>query len=354
MKNAMWTILVIIIAGILSASVYNLQAKENEIAYDDDQEGLNEQIVIKFSHVVAENTPKGLAAQKFADLVQEKTNNRVKVEVFPNGMLYSDEEELEALKEGDIQMIAPATSKLSSVVPELQIIDLPYAFPTYEAVNEALNGEIGTTLLSKMKQKNLVGLSFWSNGFKQVSSNRNPLIEPDDFKGQTFRIMPSEVIESQFQALDASTSRVPFNLTYRNLEYGRLNGQENTLSNIYSKKFFEVQKYMTISNHGFLGYVLLMDKNFWEDIPEDIQEDITEAMEEATKWNQHYAVIMNKSALDKIEETSDIKVYHLTPGEKERWMNEFESVYRKFEPLIGKDLMNKLESVRNKYRLNSE
>jgi tripartite ATP-independent transporter DctP family solute receptor len=352
MKKFMWSIMLIMISGLLIFTIYNIQAKEKNIVYDDEQAGLNEQIIIKFSHVVAENTPKGLAAQKFAELVQEKTNNRVKVEVFPNGMLYSDEEELEALEQGTIQMIAPASSKVTNLFPELNLLDLPFAFPTYEAVNKALTGEIGNELLKVTHTNQLIGFSFWNNGFKQVTSNQGPLIQPEDFHGQHFRIMPGNVIEEQFNTLNVQTRQIPFNLTYLNLENGTITGQENTLSNIYSKKFYEVQEHMTISNHGLLSYVVLMNKSFWSDLPLDIQGSIAEAMQEATEWNLQHAVIMNEQALKRIKKNSDIRIHELTETEKKSWMKEFNQVYDKFEPIIGKDLLIKLQKLRNSFIVN--
>ncbi|MDC3423284.1 DctP family TRAP transporter solute-binding subunit [Aquibacillus sp. 3ASR75-11] len=346
MKKVMWVLLVSMFLGLLLYTTFNLLSNDKDIVYDDEQEGLNDQIIIKFSYVVAENTPKALTAQKFAELAQEKTNGRVKVEVFPNGILYSDEEEIEAIKNGNVQMIAPASSKVTSIFPELNLLDLPFAFPTYESIDEALTGEIGKSLLKATNTDRLIGFSLWNNGFKQVTSNRGSLTQPEDFQGQYFRVMPGDVIEKQFDLLNVQTSQIPFNLTYLNLENGTITGQENTLSNIYSKKFYEVQDHMTISNHGLLSYVVLMNKDFWNGLPQDIQKSLNEAMEEATDWNLQNALTMNKNALEKIKKKSDIHIHELTREEKESWMKELNPVYEQFEPVIGKELLSKLQSLR--------
>jgi len=337
-KKAIITI--ILLLTIMSLFFY--QKQENKYPYDDEQAGLNEQIVIKFSHVVAQNTPKGQAAEKFANLVQEKTDNQVRVEVFSNGSLYTEKEAIEALRQGSIQMIAPATSKMSTLFPKLELFDLPYAFPTYDAIYEVFNGEIGSQLLESMERENLVGLSFWSNGFKQVTSSKRPLIQPQDFSNHRFRIMPSNVIEQQFETLHAETSRIPFNLTYRNIENGQIDGQENTISNIYSKNFHELQDYMTISNHGFLSYVVVMDQKFWDTLPHDIQAAIEEAMEETTDWNQQHAMETNQQALKLLKKSSDIQINELTDAEKEAWKQQLQPVYDKFQPTIGEEWIEKL------------
>jgi C4-dicarboxylate-binding protein DctP len=352
MKNYIWVLIFVSIGIIVAFMIgFDFQPITDPLAFDDEQDGLDEQIVIKFSHVVAENTPKGLAAQKFAELVHQKTNNKVKVEVFANGILYSDLNEIEALKEGSVQMIAPASSKLSTLFPEWQVLDLPFAFPTYEAVAEAFEGDIGVRLFKLLERESFKGMAFWNNGFKQVTSNQGPLIYPSDFKGQLFRIMPSEVIEAQFDALQARTSKIPFNQTYRHLENHEIDGQENTLSNIYSKKFYEVQQYMTISNHGFLGYAVLMNKDFWNGLPEDIQQRILEAVNETTQWIQEYAVQINQQTLDKIKADSSIQIHHLTPEEKSNWANHLNPIYTQFEPIIGSELMDEVRKIRDTYKV---
>ncbi|MCM3718989.1 DctP family TRAP transporter solute-binding subunit [Fictibacillus phosphorivorans] len=325
---------------------FHSRFSEGTLPFDDDQKGIKDQVVIKFSHVVAENTPKGLAAQRFAKLVNEKSEGKIKVEVVPNGGLYSDQEELEALKRGDIQMIAPATTKLSTFSPKFQVLDLPYAMPTRESMIEVLNGDIGKTLLQSLTNSNMKGLTFWTNGFKQITTNDGPLKSPSDLKGQTFRIMPSPLLEKQFQLLNAKAVGLDFNETYRLLESGELNGEENTISNIYSKKFFDVQSHLTVSDHGFLGYAVIMNEDFWNGLSKSQQQILKESLQETTTWNQTYSFEMNDEQLRLIEKQSEIEIYHLTKEEKRKWADFFEPVYKAFDEEIGTELIEQIKKVR--------
>jgi C4-dicarboxylate-binding protein DctP len=345
-------IAVLLLAGLAASVWIGFHAKfsEGNLPYDDDQSGIKDQVVIKFSHVVAENTPKGRAAQRFAKRVDEKSNGRIKVEVIPNGGLYSDREELEALQRGDVQMIAPATTKLSSYSSKWQVLDLPYSMPSRESIIEALNGEIGKTLLGSLEKNNLKGLTLWTNGLKQITSNDGPVVHPSDLLGQTIRIMPSPVLEKQFQRAGAKAVRLDFNETYRLLESGELNGEENTISNIYSKKFFDVQSNLTISDHGFLGYAVIMSRDFWLTLTDEEQSIISEALDETTKWNQMQSFKMNDEQLSLIEKNSTIEIHRLSDEEKREWAKRWEPVYREFEDVIGKDLMTKIIKLRDKYR----
>jgi tripartite ATP-independent transporter DctP family solute receptor len=311
--------------------------------YDDEQKGLKEQIVINFSHVVAENTPKGLAAQKFAEIVNNKSEGRVKVEVFPNGVLYSDDEEMDALMRNDVQMIAPSFSKMTEMMPEWQMFDLPFIFEDYEEVEEAFMGDVGRKLLTLLEDEDIKGLALWSNGFKQMTSNNRPLLEPSDFKGQRFRIMPSEVIEEQFRLLGAEPKVVPFNQVYESLEKHQFDGQENTISNIYSKRFYQLQRYMTISNHGYLGYAVLMNEDFWKRLPPGVQILLTDAMKETTTWIWEQAKLMNEEQLQYIKEESNIKVYYLTEEEKKKWRQKFQPIYNNFEEEATEELVKMIK-----------
>jgi tripartite ATP-independent transporter DctP family solute receptor len=315
-----------------------------KMGYDEEQEGLSERIIIKFSHVVAENTPKGLAVDRFSKLVKEKTKGRVEVQVFPNGILYSDNTELDALMQGEVQMIAPAYSKLSNQIPPWLAMDLPYAFRDEADVQRAVNGEIGRMLFQTLEPFNIKGMAFWSNGFKQFTSNQ--LIHmPEDLQGQRFRIMPSKVLRAQFQALGAETEDAPFTDVYGKLADGAVDGQENTISNIYTKRLFQVQKYMTISNHGYLGYAVIMNRSFWEKLPPDIQADIEEAMQESTTYINELAVSMNERQLQQMKKESTMEIHELTPQEQDVWRQAMQPVYTKFAPSIGKPLMDQIKKL---------
>ncbi|NSL51363.1 TRAP transporter substrate-binding protein [Calidifontibacillus erzurumensis] len=345
MKVFIATSIVIIICFIFIFVGFELNNENNSLTYDYEQEDLSNQIVINFSHVVAENTPKGLAAQKFAKLTERKTNGKVKVAVFPNGVLYAEGEEVDALIRGEVQMIAPAYSNMSELIPEWLILDLPYIFKDYEHVEAVLNGEVGKALLEKLQKHNIKGVAFWSNGFKQMTSNRNPLRKPSDFLGQRFRIMPSKALEDQFRMLGVRTNAMPFNQVYPNLENRFLDGQENTISNIYSKGFYKVQKYMTISNHGYLGYAVMMNQEFWDSLPEDLQQKIQEAMDETTDWLFSESIAINQQQLELIKSSSDIQIYELTDEERQQWIDFFQPLYEEYGERYGEKWIQEIQKL---------
>jgi tripartite ATP-independent transporter DctP family solute receptor len=344
MKKKWWMLFLVLLVCLGSAWLLLTPHFRNEnMVYDDEQQGLKKQIVIYFSHVVAENTPKGLAAQKFADLVEKKTNGRVKVEVFPNGSLYSDGEEMDALLRGDVQMIAPSFSKVTELIPEWQVLDLPYLFQDYHDVKRTFTGSVGEQLLAMLDSKGIKGLALWSNGFKQMMSTTRPLVRPNDFRGLRFRIMPSEVIEKQFHLLGGEPIVVSFDHVYRSLENHEFDGQENTISNIYSKGFYKFQPYITISNHGYLGYAVMMNKSFWESLPKDIQQKITEAIQETTMWNLQQSKKQNEQELEKIKQNKNIHVYELSEEEKKRWEQKFAPLYGQFTEEFGDKLLREIK-----------
>ncbi|WP_338753228.1 DctP family TRAP transporter solute-binding subunit [Bacillus sp. FJAT-52991] len=319
---------------------------QHPLVYDDEQQELDQIITIRFSHVVAENTPKGLAAQRFAELVHKKSKGRIQVEVYQNGILYDDDTELDAVKNGKVEMIAPSYSKLTDIVPQWKVLDLPFLFRNDEHVQAVLTGDTGTKLLKMLDDEEMLGLSFWSNGFKQMTSSTKPLMEPKDFEKQTFRTMPGQMIEEQFRLLHARTVSMPFNEVYRSLEMQQIDGQENTISNIYSKRLYQVQKHMTISNHGYLGYVVIVNKDFWDDLPTDMKNIITEALQETTAWNMDMAKKMNETQLQDIRHSSPIKIYELTDQEKQQWKKVFKPLYEQIEQTPSKQLMKEIQEIR--------
>ncbi|WP_031405562.1 TRAP transporter substrate-binding protein [Geobacillus vulcani] len=337
-----WAILLFVGFGLIGWAA-SRQLGHEPLVYDDEQKGLKKQIIIYFSHVVAENTPKGLAAQKFAELVEQKTNGRVKVEVFPNGSLYSDGEELDALLRGDVQMIAPSFSKVTELIPEWQVLDLPFLFRDDEHVRCVLTGKVGVELLQMLEAKGIKGLAFWSNGFKQMMGTNRPLIKPDDFRGLRFRIMPSEVIEKQFRLLGGEPVAVSFDRVYQELEQHKFDGQENTISNIYSKGFYKFQPYITISDHGYLGYVVMMNQSFWDHLPKDIQRSIEEAMAEATHWNWKQSTEQNEQELRQLERRGGVHLYMLSEMDKKKWKQTFTPLYEEFTRQFGSKLLNEVK-----------
>ncbi|ARP41614.1 C4-dicarboxylate-binding periplasmic protein [Geobacillus thermodenitrificans] len=341
----LWVLLLMIGIGLVAWNV-SRQADQERIVYDDEQKGLQKQIIIYFSHVVAENTPKGLAAQKFAELVEQKTNGRVKVEVFANGSLYSDGEELDALLRGDVQMIAPSFSKVTELIPEWQVLDLPFLFRDDDDVRRVFTGKVGAELLGMLEEKGIKGLAFWSNGFKQMMGTTRPLIEPDDFRGLRFRIMPSEVIDKQFRLLGGEPVAVSFDHVYRALEQHEFDGQENTISNIYSKGFYKFQPYITISNHGYLGYAVMMNRSFWDSLPKEIQQKIAEAMTEATQWNLRQSKAQNERELQQLKQQKSVQLYLLSEEERKRWEQKFAPLYKEFTRQFGSRMLNEIKGFR--------
>ena len=338
-----------ILIGLLTAVGFGFSSQFNNGPgiYDDEQNGLNQQTVIRFSFVVAENTPKGLAAQKFAQLVKEKTKDTIKVELFPNGTLFNETDEVEALQRGSIQMIAPSFSNISEVVPEWMVMDLPFAFQNENAVEKAFRGRIGEILMRKLEPKGMIGLGFWSNGFQQMTSNRGMIVHPDDFRDLKIRILPSKIIEAQFRQLKAKTIPIPFNQVYRSMETGEVDAGENTISNIYSKRLYQVQKYLTISNHAYLGYGVLMNKAFWEKLSDDQQQVITQARQEATIWANQNAVSLNLKQWDELKKTGQMSVHILTDEERNEWKQALDPVYVEAQSYVGKELIEAVNELRH-------
>ncbi|MEO8922895.1 MAG: TRAP transporter substrate-binding protein, partial [Caldimonas sp.] len=252
------------------------------------------QIIIKFSHVVADQTPKGQAALKFKELAEKKLRGKVQVQVFPNSQLYGDAKELEALLLGDVQFIAPSLSKFDRYTKKLQVFDLPFLFDNVEAVDRFQSSAQGKALLESMTGRGLRGLAYWHNGMKQLSDDKDVLKRPEDVKGLKFRIQASDVLEAQFKALGANPQKMAFSEVYQALQTGVVDGQENTWSNIYSQKFFEVQKTIAETNHGVIDYMVVTNEKWWSGLPPDIRQGLSEAMVEATAYGNKLANDINE------------------------------------------------------------
>lgn len=299
-------------------------------------------IVIKFSHVVTRDTPKGQAAERFKLLAEQATKGRVKVEVYPNSQLYKDKEELEALQLGAVQMLAPSLAKFGPLgVKEFEAFDLPYIFPSKAVLNSVTEGPIGRSLLKKLETKGITGLAFWDNGFKVMSANK-PLHRPADFKDLRMRIQSSKVLDAQMRALGASPQVLAFSDVYQALQTGVVEGTENPPSNMYTQKMHEVQKHLTVSNHGYLGYAVIVNKKFWDGLPTDIRRALDNAMKEATVYEKTIAQRDNDAALEAIRKTGKTHVYNLTPQEQAEWRAAMVPVQRAMESRIGKDLISSI------------
>ena len=297
-------------------------------------------IVIKFSHVVAPNTPKGKGADKFKELAEKYTNGKVKVEVYPNSTLYKDKEELEALQLGAVQMLAPSNSKFGPIgVRDFEVFDLPYLLPNKTALRKVTEGPLGKAMLKKLETKGMIGLAYWDNGFKEMSANR-PLRMPEDYRGLKFRIQSSKVLEAQFRALGAIPQVMAFSEVYQALQTGVVDGQENTPSNMYTQKFHEVQKYTTLTNHGYIGYVVVVNKKFWDDLPADIRTQLTKAMDEATVYSNDISEKENAEALEDIKKSGKTELITPTAAETAAMRKAMEPLFQDMASRVGKQLID--------------
>src|SRR5690242_15825609 len=296
-------------------------------------------IVIKFSHVVATNTPKGLAAEKFKELAEKYTNGKVKVEVYPNSTLYKDKEELEALQLGAVQMLAPSNSKFGPIgIKDFEVFDLPYLLPNKAALRKVTEGPLGQAMLKKLETKGMVGLAYWDNGFKQMSANK-PLRMPEDYKGLKFRIQSSKVLEAQFRALGAIPQVMAFSEVYQALQTGVVDGQENTASNMYTQKMHEVQKFTTITDHGYIGYVVVANKKFWDGLPADIRGQLEKAMHEATEYSNDISAKENAEAWEDIKKSGKTQIIIPTAAENAAMRKAMEPLYTEMSSRVGKQLI---------------
>jgi C4-dicarboxylate-binding protein DctP len=296
-------------------------------------------IVIKFSHVVAEATPKGQGALKFKEIAEKLLPGKVQVQVFPSSQLFGDAKEVEALLLGDVQFIAPSLSKFDRYTKKIQLYDLPFLFDDIAAVDRFQQSKDGQDLLGAMKNRNLQGLAYWHNGMKQLSTNRDKLERPEDVKGLKFRIQASDVLEAQFRALGANPQKMAFSEVYQALQTGVVDGQENTWSNMYSQKFYEVQKTIANTNHGVIDYMVVTNAKWWDGLPEDIRKGLKQAMDEATAYANKMANDFNERDRKLIADAGKARIQTLTKDDVAAWRKAMEPVWQKFEGDIGKDLI---------------
>lgn len=300
-------------------------------------------IIIKFSHVVATDTPKGKGAEKFKELAEKYTNGKVKIEVYPNSTLYKDKEELEALQLGSVQMLAPSNSKFGPLgIREFEVFDLPYILPDLKTLRKVTEGPLGARLLKQLEPKGITGLAYWDNGFKQMSANKK-LVTPADYQGVKFRIQSSRVLQAQFKALSSLPQVMAFSEVYQALQTGVVDGQENTWSNIYTQKMHEVQKYITETNHGYIGYVVIVNKKFWDDLPADIRDQLSKAMKEATDFNNAQSQKENDDALAEIKKSGKSEIIKLTLEQDAAMRKAMEPVYKDAASRVGQPLIDEFQ-----------
>ncbi|HEX7559890.1 MAG TPA: TRAP transporter substrate-binding protein [Usitatibacter sp.] len=299
-------------------------------------------IVIKFSHVVALDTPKGKAAERFKQLAEERTKGRVKVEVYANSTLYKDNEEVDALQLGAVQMLAPSLAKFGPLgVREFEVFDLPYLFDNYDELHKVTRGPVGASLMRKLDSKGIVGLAYWDNGFMDMSANK-ALRKPEDFRGLKMRIQSSKVLDAQMRALGASPQVMAFSEVYQALQTGVVDGTENPPSNFFTQKMNEVQKFLTLSDHHYLGYAVIANKKFWDGLPPDIRKTLEGAMADATKYADDIAKKENDDALEAGKKAGKTEIITLTPAEKLAWKRALVKVHKESESRVGKDLIESI------------
>lgn len=304
-------------------------------------------IIIKFSHVVAPDTPKGKASLKFQELAEKYTNGKVKVEIYPNSQLYKDKEELEALQLGAVQMLAPSLAKFGPLgVKEFEVFDLPFILPDKAALNRVTKGPIGKGLLEKLSPKGIKGLAYWDNGFKIMSANK-PMHKVADFQGLKMRIQSSKVLEAEMRALGAIPQVLAFSEVYQAMQTGVVDGNENTPSNCYTQKMNEVQKHMTISNHGYIGYVVVANKKFWDGLPADVRTELEKAMDEATEYGNGISQQENDDAIEAMKKAGKTTFYELTAEERAEWMKALQPVTDEMASRVGKDLLAAFQKEAN-------
>ncbi|PPV41695.1 TRAP transporter substrate-binding protein [Ectopseudomonas oleovorans] len=301
-------------------------------------------ILIKFAHVVADNTPKGQGALLFKKLAEERLPGKVKVEVYPNSSLFGDGKEMEALLLGDVHMLAPSLAKFEHYAKAIQIFDLPFLFDDLAAADRFQSSPQGRALLTAMEDKNITGLAYWHNGTKQLSANK-PLREPKDARGLKFRVQASAVLDEQFKAVRANPRKMSFAEVYQGLQTGVVNGTENTWSNYESQKVHEVQPYMTASDHGLIDYMVITNTKFWKGLPDDVRSELEAIMAEVTVEVNRQADELNQKARQTIAASGKTEIIELTPEQRAMWREAMKPVWKKFESEIGVELIEAAQAA---------
>ncbi len=312
----------------------------------DDASDANRVFVIKFPHVTAPGTPKGQAADRFKELAEARFPGRVSVEVYPSSQLMNDDDSLEALAFGEIQMIAVSLSKFDRLTHRFQVFDLPFLFPDLAAVERFQGSPTGEMLLRELIDSGFLGLGFWHNGMKHFGGP-HPMRRPEDAEGLKFRIMESDVLQAQILEIGGNPQKMSYGEVYQALQTGAIDAQENTWSNIYSTKFYEVQPYFTITNHGYVGYLVAVNPQFWESLPDDLRAGLEEIVAEVTAWGNARSAAINADSLDKIEESGRTAIVRLTTEEISVWRDTMQPVWERFADDIGREIISAARSGQN-------
>ncbi|HEX4598291.1 MAG TPA: TRAP transporter substrate-binding protein [Burkholderiaceae bacterium] len=302
-------------------------------------------VVIKFSHVVAPDTPKGKGAEYFKKLVEQRTQGRVKVEVYPNSQLYKDKEELEALQLGSVQMLAPSVSKFGPMgVKAFEVFDLPYLFEGYEAAHKITHGPIGASMLRQLQQHGMIGLGFWDNGFKEFTANK-PLRRPEDFRGLKFRVKSSKVLEAQMRALGAIPQVMAFSEVYQALQTGVVDGAETSPVNIVTQRWHEVQKFMSLSHHGYDAYAIVVNRKFWDSLAPELRSTLEQALNDATRYVEGMSATEEADAIDAIRASGKCQVIDLTAEERAALKRVLQPVHQQMADRVGRELLDSIYSA---------
>ncbi len=305
---------------------------------DDNTPIAERSYVIKFPHVIAPSTPKGQAAARFKELAEARFPGRLSVEIYPSAQLMNDDDSLEALAFGEIQMIAVSLSKFDRLTHSFQVFDLPFLFPNLTAVERFQLGPTGKGMLNELVDSGFLGLGYWHNGMKHFGGPK-PMRLPEDADGLKFRIMESDVLQAQVQAIGGNPQKMAFAEVYQALQTGAIDAQENTWSNIYSSKFHEVQPYFMVSNHGYVGYLVAVNPSFWTSLPDDMRTGLEELVTEVTAWGNARAAAINAESLDKIKNEGQAEILTLTPEEIAAWREAVRPVWDQFADVIGPDII---------------
>jgi C4-dicarboxylate-binding protein DctP len=302
-------------------------------------------VVIKFSHVVANDTPKGKGSLKFKELAEKYTGGKVKVEVYPNSQLFKDKEEIEALQLGSVQMLAPSTAKFAPLgAKEFEALDLPWLFKDEAQYAKVMKGDVGKWLFKKLEAKGISGLAYWDNGFHMVSSNR-PLLMPTDFQGLKIRISGSKIADQYFRLVGSIPQIMAFSEVYQALQTGVVDGCENTASNYLTQKFHEVQKHITMSYHAHLQYAVIVNQKFWNGLPADIRKEVDKAMDEATDYTNSIAVKENEDALAEIKASGKTTLHTLTADQQKAWRTAMQPTYQWAKGRVGAEVLDVLSKA---------
>ena len=305
---------------------------------------------IKFAHVVSASTPKGKAADFFAKRVEELSAGKVKVQVFPSAQLIDDDRVFGALKLGNVQMAAPSFSKFTPIVPQFQLFDLPFIFADENHLHKVQDGEVGKALKDLVTKKGFVALDYWDAGFKHFSSSKKAIVNPEDAKGQKFRIQSSKVLEEQIKAVGGNPQVLPFSEVYSALQQGVVDATENPLSNFYNSKFHEVQSSLTLSSHGYLGYLVVVSEKFWKSLPDDLKANVNQAMKEATDFERAETAQEDAKIIEALQQysadTKKLEIFKIDDATRAKWNEAMQPTYPKFYDVIGKDLIEKTQAAK--------